>query len=181
MPERYRDECSTAFGLSRRDMVIGGASLGGLNALSILPAFSAQPAASDERVARFMDLSSLLIQHRLDPVTGKRIAGALAAQNPSLPDQMTTLLDIARKKNARIVEDFFPDIPDGALKETTLSIISAWYMGVVIDTPDAEVFAFEHALMYQPTRDVMTIPSYAKSGPNNWNAHAPALSDMPSF
>jgi hypothetical protein len=181
MPERYRDDCPTAFSLSRRNVLIGGALLGGLNVLSILPAFPAQPIVSDDLAARFMDLSALLIQHRLDPVTGKRIASAMAAQNLSLPDHVTTLLDIARKKNARIVEDFFPDIPDGALKETALSIISAWYMGVVTNAPDAEVFAFEHALMYQPTRDVMTIPSYAKSGPNDWDAHAPALSDMPIF
>ena len=74
------------------------------------------------------------------------------------------LLAIARKKNARIVEDFFPDLPEGPLKETALAIISAWYLGVVTDAPDAEVFAYEYALMYQPTRDVMTIPSYAISG-----------------
>jgi hypothetical protein len=38
---------------------------------------------------------------------------------------------------------------------------TAWYLGVIVDAPDTEVFAYELALMYQPTSDVMTIPSYA--------------------
>ena len=80
-----------------------------------------------------------------------------------------------------LVEDFFADVPDGPLKQTALSIISAWYLGVATDAPDAEVFAYEYALMYQPTRDVMTIPSYAISGPNGWTAEGPPLSNMPEF
>jgi hypothetical protein len=43
------------------------------------------------------------------------------------------------------------------------------------------VFAYEFALLYQPTSDVMTIPSYAISGPNGWSAESPPLHDMPSF
>jgi hypothetical protein len=39
----------------------------------------------------------------------------------------------------------------------------------------------ELAVMYQPTFDVMTIPSYAISGPNGWNADAPPLGNMPEF
>jgi fructose 5-dehydrogenase small subunit len=52
---------------------------------------------------------------------------------------------------------------------------------VIVDAPGAEVFAYELALMYQPTIDVMTIPTYAISGPNGWMSEAPALSDMPKF
>jgi hypothetical protein len=101
--------------------------------------------------------------------------------NPSLSEQVAQLLAIAKNKNAKIVEDFFPDVPEGPLKETALAIISAWYLGVVKDAADGEVFAFEYALMYQPTRDVMTIPSYAISGPNAWPADAPPLENMPDF
>jgi fructose 5-dehydrogenase small subunit len=35
--------------------------------------------------------------------------------------------------------------------------------------------------MYQPTIDVMTIPSYAISGPNGWTSDAPPLNSMPTF
>ena len=128
-----------------------------------------------------MQISSLLIPHRLHPEVGKRIGAAMSGLNPSLANQVADLLAIATRKNARIVEDFFADVPDGPLKQTALAIISAWYLGVVTDAPDAEVFAFEYALMYQPTRDVMTIPSYAVSGPNGWTADAPPLSALPEF
>jgi fructose 5-dehydrogenase small subunit len=52
---------------------------------------------------------------------------------------------------------------------------------VIVDAPGAEVFAYELALMYQPTTDVMTIPTYAISGPNEWTSEAPPLGSMPTF
>jgi hypothetical protein len=182
MLDQYRDDSPSAFNLARREILAGGLFLvGGLAALSTLPAIAASASWSDESSARFIEISSLLIPHRLNEEIGKRIGAAMSALNPSLSEHVTELLAVARKKNARIVEDFFPDVPQGPLKETALSIISAWYLGVATDAPDAEVFAFEYALMYGPTRDVMTIPSYAVSGPNGWTADAPPLSAMPEF
>ena len=178
-----RDDCPRVFALDRREILAGGlAFVGGLG-LATPPAGSAAEATawSGEAAARFMQLSSLLIPHRLNEGVGRRIGAAMSALNPSLADQVTELLAIARKKNARIVEDFFPDLPEGPIKETALAIISAWYLGVVTDAPDAEVFAYAYALMYQPTKDVMTIPSYAISGPNAWSDEAPPLSNMPEF
>ena len=181
MPDRYRDDCPSAFTLARREVLVGGLIVGGIAALATLPAIAAPTSWSDQAAARFMEISLLLVPHRLNEDIGKRIGAAMGALNPSLPEHIDGLLAIARGKNARIVEDFFADVPDGPLKATALSIISAWYLGVVTDAPDAEVFAYEYALMYQPTRDVMTIPSYAISGPNGWTAEAPPLSDMPAF
>ncbi|KJC50419.1 sorbitol dehydrogenase [Bradyrhizobium sp. LTSP885] len=181
MPDQVRDDCPTAFSLDRREVLAGAFFVGGLAAFGTLPAAAATASWSDESVARFQDISSLLIPHRLNAEIGKRIGSAMSQLNPSLSDHVAGLLAIAKQKNAKIVEDFFPDVPDGPLKQTALAIISAWYLGVVSDAPDAEVFAFEYALMYQPTRDVMTIPSYAISGPNGWSSNAPPLSDMPEF
>jgi hypothetical protein len=181
MSDQYRDDCPTAFNLARREVLVGGLLVGGLAALPTLPALAASTAWSDQSAARFMEISSLLIPHHLNEEIGKRMGVVMSALNPSLSQQIDELLSIARGKNARIVEDFFPDVPDGPLKQTALSIISAWYLGVATDAPDAEVFAYEYALMYQPTRDVMTIPSYAVSGPNGWKADAPPLSNMPEF
>jgi hypothetical protein len=140
-----------------------------LNASAALPA------------SKFMDVSSLLIDHKLDSDVGARLAVAMSSINPGIEQDIDHILEIARKNNAKIVEDFFPDLPEGRLKDTALAIISAWYTVVVVDAPGSTVFAFELALMYQPTRDVMTIPSYAISGPNGWNSSAPPLSDMPKF
>ena len=181
MLDRYRDDCPTAFSLNRREIVLGGVFLLGGLAVLPLPANSATPSWSEESSARFMEISSLLIPHRLNEAIGKRIGAAMSALNPSLSEQVAELLAIAKNKDAKVVEDFFPDVPDGPLKKTALSIISAWYLGVVTDAPDAEVFAYEYALMYQPTKDVMTIPSYAISGPNGWTADAPPLDSMPEF
>jgi hypothetical protein len=180
MLDQNRDDCPTAFNLARREVLVGGLVIGGLAALPTLPAIAAT-SWSDQSAARFMEISSLLVPHRLNEEIGKRMGAAMGALNPSLLQQIDGLLSIAREKNARLVEDFFADVPDGPLKETALSIISAWYLGVITDAPDAEVFAYEYALMYQPTRDVMTIPSYAISGPNGWTAEAPPLSNMPEF
>src|SRR6266850_5642113 len=181
MLDQYRDDCPAAFNLARRDVLLGGLLIGGIAALPTLAAIAALTSWSDQSAARFMEISSLLVPHHLKEEIGKRMGAAMAALNPLLPQQIDGLLSIARQKNARIVEDFFADVPDGPLKETALSIISAWYLGVVTNAPDAEVFAYEYALMYQPTRDVMTIPSYAISGPNRWTAEAPPLSNMPEF
>jgi len=180
MLDQNRDDSPTAFNLARRKVLVGGLFIGGLAALPTLPAIAAT-SWSDQSAARFMEISSLLVPHRLNEEIGKRMGAAMGGLNPSLSQQIDGLLSIAREKNARIVEDFFADVPDGPLKQTALSIISAWYLGVVTDAPDAEVFAYEYALMYQPTRDVMTIPSYAISGPNGWTAEAPPLSNMPEF
>jgi fructose 5-dehydrogenase small subunit len=181
MPDQYRDDCPAAFNLARRQVLVGGLFISGLAALPTLPVIAAAISSSDQSAARFMQISSLLVPHRLNEEIGKRMGAAMGALNPLLSQQIDGLLAIAGDKNARIVEDFFADVPDGPLKETALSIISAWYLGVVTNAPDAEVFAYEYALMYQPTRDVMTIPSYAISGPNGWTAETPPLSDMPEF
>ena len=181
MNKIYRDDAPAEFSLFRRRLIISGALLAtGVAGAPLLNTIAAG-IADTSMTGRFMELSTLLIQHRLNPDIGNRLAAAMHAQNPALQEQVAGLLAIARKKNATVVEDFFPDIPDGPLKKAALSIISAWYMGVISDAPDAEVFAYELALMYQPSIDVMTIPSYAISGPNGWNADAPPLADLPTF
>jgi fructose 5-dehydrogenase small subunit len=181
MLDQQRDDSPTAYRLHRRDIVFGGAVLIGGLAMGLTPTTAALAAWSDESAARFMEISSLLIPHRLHEDVGKRIGAGMNALNPALSQQVGELLGIAKNKNAKIVEDFFPDVPDGPLKETALAIISAWYLGVVKDADGGEVFAFEYALMYGPTRDVMTIPSYAISGPNAWPPDAPPLENMPDF
>jgi hypothetical protein len=180
MSDTPRDDAPELYSLSRRQILIGGGILFGAMAASgstSAPPIGALPAVADS----FMRVSSLLIQHHLHPEVGKRLAVALKIVRPGLDDHLGQLLDIAKANNAKCVEDFFPAVPDGPVKEAALAIISAWYLGVVVDGPDAEVFAYELALLYRPTSDVMTIPSYAISGPNGWNALGAPLTDMPEF
>lgn len=183
MEEFLRDDAPHAFRLSRRQVLIGGGALLSGTAISAsIPAWALQPDATSAQVpTRFMRLSHLLIAHRLDVTVGSRLAAAMHSANPQLPGLVDQLIAIAKKNKAAVVEDFFPDIPEGKLKQLALDIISAWYKGVLVDVAGAEVFAYELALMYQPTIDVMTIPTYAISGPNQWNAEAPPLDEMPEF
>ena len=180
MTEIDRDDSPAPFNLNRRKILIGGLLLGAAAAIDSYAAWAA-PVETGANADRFMALSALLIEHQLDPAIGHRLAAALKLANPALSDQVGQLLAIAKAKNASVVEDFFDAVPAGPLKETAHAIIFAWYTGVLVDVPGTEVFAYEHALMYQPTSDVMTIPTYAISGPNGWNADAPPLSDMPKF
>jgi hypothetical protein len=181
MQQPVRDDCPSAYSLDRRRFLAGSVVfIGGLG--SSTHVIAAPPNASAAvPAAKFMEISSLLIDHRLDNAVGARLAAAIGGIHPGIEQDIDRILEIARNKNAKVVEDFFPDLPEGALKDTALSIISAWYTGVLVDAQGGEVFAFELALMYQPTRDVMTIPSYAISGPNGWNASGPPLTDMPKF
>jgi hypothetical protein len=181
MPPVFRDDCPPEYALGRRLVLAGGViSIG---------AFAASLHAGDARSgeppslapAKFMEISTLLIDHKLNAEVGARLASAMGKMHSGIERDIDQILDVARRSNARIVEDFFPNLPEGRLRETCLAIISAWYTGVVVDEMGSEVFAYEYALMYQPTHDVMTIPSYAISRPNGWNAQAPPLTDMPVF
>ena len=166
--------------MSRRDALVAGVIVFADGMVASVPK-SALAAMEPSTQDSFMRMSTLLINHQLRPEIGVRVAETAAGQYKDLPGMLDAIIAIAERKHAAVVEDFFPDVPEGPLKETALAIISAWYLGVVNDAPDAEVVAFEYALMYKPTSDVMTIPSYAISGPNGWTSNAPPLSDMPEF
>lgn len=62
---------------------------------------------------------------------------------------------------------------DPRLAKTITHIMRAWYLGLVGDMPTIQVLAYEHALMFDPVNDVLTIPSYCRDVPFYW-AHKPA-------
>src|ERR1700722_16678683 len=108
-----RDDTPPDFSLCRRRVIIGGGLLlGGIAAGTRIPAATEDSATADF-VNQFMQLSLLLIPHQLDQEVGLKLAAALRTKDPGFKGHVTTLLDIAKKKNARIVEEFFPDITDG--------------------------------------------------------------------
>ena len=172
-----RDDAPPMFSLRRRRVVASGFAAAG--ALAVAPLALSQSGGVDANA--FMALSRLLIQHRLNGAVGRRIAVAMAAATPGLQGQVDALLAIAKTKNATIVEDFFPDVPEGPLKTTALAIIYAWYAGVLFNGRGSPVFAYELALVFQPTNDVMTIPTYAISAPNAWSWVSPPLGQVPTF
>jgi len=129
----------------------------------------------------FLQLSELLVNHRLDAALGARIAAGAAALHKDSAALTGNLLAIARARKAQQVEDFFDAIPEGPLRDYAHWIIFAWYTGCASTAKDAQVFSYEGALTYQTTLDTVAIPSYGFSGPNLWTRPIMPLSAMPHF
>lgn len=160
---------------SRRAFLLGTATVsaawmtwGGLPARALAP-------------DRFMQLSALLVNHRLDAATGARIAAAAAGQYPDAAAMAGSIVGIAQASKATQVEDFFEAIPEGPLRDFAHWVIFAWYTGCSSAQKNAQVFAYETALTYQTTADAVAIPSYGFSGPNLWHRPLVPLSPMPRF
>ncbi|SFB27603.1 Membrane bound FAD containing D-sorbitol dehydrogenase [Rhizobium sp. NFR07] len=168
--------------MSRRGLLLGSAMvLGAGMAASLCPTISL--AAVDNGVAaRFMELSNLLINHQLSPAVGARIAETATSQYQNLSQMLDAIIAIAEKKQGTQVEDFFADIPDGELKDFAHWVIFAWYSGCSSEKRDATVFTYEEALTFKTTSDILTIPSYGISGPNQWTRpNLPLSAPMPTF
>jgi hypothetical protein len=121
----------------------------------VMPAAGAVETATAMSVDKFMAASRCLIQHGLSSDVGERMANILYAKIATLDADLDAIISIAREKNSKVVEDFFDALPDGHVKESAHQIIFGWYAGVVDESPTAEVFAYEQALMYQPTKDAV--------------------------
>ena len=170
----------------RRTLLKAGAAALGVAALGasmqkVVPAASAVETATAVSVDKFMAASRCLIQHGLSPDVGARMAGILYAKIPTLDADLDAIISTAREKNSKVVEDFFDALPDGHVKESAHQIIFGWYAGVADEGPTAEVFAYEEALMYQPTKDAVALPTYSFNGPDHWTDVDPPLSAMPEF
>jgi hypothetical protein len=181
------EDCRPAPLLSRRELLgagvlaVGGAAIAGTSILRFAQAADVAAAAAPSDPGKFMLASSRLIQHRLSPEVGSRMAAILRGKIPSFDADLDAIIRIADEKHARVVEEFFDALPEGQVKETAHRIIFGWYAGVVDDSPSAEVLAYEEALMYQPTKDAIALPTYSFNGPDNWTEVDPPLSAMPEF
>jgi fructose 5-dehydrogenase small subunit len=167
--------------MSRRDALVGGVTVLAGGILTSAGTGLALEAIEPSTPGRFMRVSTLLINHQLHPDIGARIAETAAGQYKDLPAILDTIIAIAERKHAAVVEDFFADIPDGELKDFAYWVISAWYSGCSSEKATATVFTYEEALTFKTTRDVVTIPSYGLSGPNRWSQITVPLANMPTF
>ena len=172
--------------ISRRTLLKTGATALGMAVLGasmqkVVQAAGGVETATAVSVDRFLAASKCLIQHELSPDVGARMAGILYAKIPTFDVDLDAIISTARERNSKVVEDFFDALPDGHVKDSAHQIIFGWYAGVVDESPTAEVFAYEEALMYQPTKDAVALPTYSFNGPNNWTDVDPPLSAMPEF
>jgi hypothetical protein len=167
--------------MSRRDALIGGVSIFAAGTAASAPTSLALAAVEPTTHSRFMRMSTLLINHQLRPDIGARIVAAAADRYKDLPGVLDSIITIADRKHAAVVEDFFGDIPDGYLKDFANWVILAWYSGCSSEKTDATVFTYEDALTFKTTADVVAIPAYCFSGSNGWSQITVPLANMPKF
>ena len=170
----------------RRTLLKTGATALGVAVLGAsmhkaVQAAGAVEAATAVGADKFMAASRCLIQHGLSSDVGARMAGILYAKIPTLDADLDAIISTAREKNSKVVEDFFDALSDGHVKDSAHRIIFGWYAGAVDESPTAEIFAYEEALMYQPAKDAVALPTYSFDGPNHWTDIDPPLSAMPKF
>ena len=163
-------------GVSRRSLLRGSVTLG-LAALvgSVTPwqsVFAAQASHED-----FLLLSQFLVSRPLNPVLAARYYAALDKRAPNFSTNVIALKQLIDAQGFKHVDDYLAQAsPDASLKTTAVSIVSAWYLGIVGEPADAELVSYSLALMYQPTHGILAIPTYG-GGPASWGPQPTAIQD----
>ncbi len=175
----------------RRRILLG---TGALLALSAVPLPKAWAAPSEDPIlADFLSWSRYLTgRSELDPELGRRVLTALSSRIADFIDGARALaryIQDHRETPADELSSLMAE-QEPRLAALTQQILSGWYLGQVggiasnggeregrssaesVDSP-AVVVAYEHALMFDPVRDVLTIPSYCRDLPGYW-AQRPA-------
>ncbi len=153
--------------LSRRRLLqgMGILSLGAL-CNSLFPARALAAAQMADNA--FLTVSQFLVSRAVGPVLGQRYYDALQRHDAQFPQKLASLNAVLQQRHFAHVDDFLAafdaDNPDW---QTAKTIISAWYTGVVGTGSDLELIAYAEALMYQPTKDILVVPTYG-GGPFYW-------------
>jgi hypothetical protein len=170
-------------GLTRREAVLAAAAVAAQAALFGWPGTGgAQPAqaaaaaatADGEAIARFLAFSKAITGHDdIDPATGARIREAMLQGDAAFAQQAASLAGLVQPGMA---PDALLAAATGAgLREAALAVVTAWYTGTVVAGRKATVVAYEHALMYRPVADALTVPTYCNEGPMWWTAAPPEV------
>ncbi|MFM0608272.1 sugar dehydrogenase complex small subunit [Paraburkholderia sediminicola] len=168
---------SFSFSATRRTWVLGACATavaltfaGAGRSLSwIAPAFADTPAGGG--LDAFLALSQRLTGHTgFDAVLGKRVYDALAKSDSQFSQNVaalnTWLQGHGGVPSDTVTQALQADQP--ALAKSVSAIMRAWYLGLVGDMPHVDVVAYEKALMFEPVKDVLTIPSYCRDVPFYW-------------
>lgn len=106
----------------------------------------------------------------LDATLASRIYDALSKANSAFVSDVAAL-NTWLKTHGGVPSDTVTAAlaaQDARLSKTVGHIMRAWYLGLVGQMPTVEVLAYEHALMFDPVNDVLTIPSYCRDVPFYW-------------
>jgi hypothetical protein len=157
-----------SFRISRRGFVLSSVALATL--ALVKPQAFVFASDADFQSSAFMNVSRLISADALDLRTGQALYDALSKQ-PDFDANLRALANLASVAGVT-VETLAAQLDatqQHALRETLDQIVSAWYLGIV----DNKTYAYQTALMYRPTADVLSPPSYTRAGPLSWATFTP--------
>ncbi|MEW6342533.1 MAG: sugar dehydrogenase complex small subunit [Paraburkholderia sp.] len=137
--------------------------------------FGISPAFADAPAGGGLDAFLALSQHltgrtAFDPVLSKRVYDALARSDSQFTQNVTSLNTWLQGHGGvpsdTVTQALQTDQP--VLARTVGAVMRAWYLGLVGEMPHVQVVAYESALMFDPVKDVLTIPSYCRDVPFYW-------------
>ncbi|CAG4886309.1 sorbitol dehydrogenase family protein [Paraburkholderia saeva] len=137
--------------------------------------FLVSPAFADAPQGGGLDAFLALSQHltgrsSFDPVLGRRVYEALLKSDTAFA-QNVAALNTWLQSHGGVPSDTVTQalqVDQPPLAKTVGAIMRAWYLGLVGDAPNVQVVAYERALMFDPVKDVVTIPSYCLDVPFYW-------------
>jgi hypothetical protein len=158
---------------ARRALVKGAVALGVLGGawtpMTFTRAIAAAPAASvPATVTAFQQASSFLTSKSVSPMLAQRAYDALKKRMPDIDTTVASINTLVADRKLVDMDAYLAlqDV-DKSLDRQAKDIVRAMYLGVVGDDEKAELFAYEEAFMYDPTRDVLVVPTYGR-GPDSW-------------
>jgi fructose 5-dehydrogenase small subunit len=167
---------------SRRALVLGACA--GAAALAFATAgrigtpsglFGISPAFADAPAGGGLDAFVALSQHltgrsSFDPVLGKRVYDTLSKGDSQFTQNIAALNTWLQAHGGVPSDTVTQALQAGqpALAKMVGGIMRAWYLGLVGEMPHIQVVAYERALMFDPVKDVLTIPSYCRDVPFYW-------------
>jgi len=168
--------------LKRRDLLLlAGASFAVMSMPRWLQQASAQStttavvtpktaAASSQQQSDFFSLSALLTANsKLNPRTSARTYAALSAHVIEFEKESADLWQFAQAHQIKDVDALVAAVAGNAgLSKVLHQIVSVWYLGVVGNGAEGKVIAFEQALMFDPVRDAVVVPTYCRAAPGYW-------------
>lgn len=167
------DENEPVMNPARRALVKGTVALGVLGGAWAPMTFTraAAPAAAvnvPATVTAFQQASSFLTSKSVSPMLASRGYDALKKRMPDLDKVVASINALVAEKQLGDMDAYLAltDV-DKRLDKQAKDIVRAMYLGVVGDDEKAELFAYEEAFMYDPTRDVLVVPTYGR-GPDSW-------------
>lgn len=176
---RRDEQPASHAGLSRRALLSVAAAAPLLLATRSAFAQSAGAATAPIDAAGFQALSVAVIGTKAgDRVLSDAYHAAFAEADPSFLARAASLAAAMKTAGLSTPEAFSASklAQDEVSRATALGLTAAWYIGHVgQDSAHGKVVAYEAALMWAPTSDIMTIPSYARGGPDYWSDQIPQI------